>query len=224
VSLEILALGLISGLRPATSQAGVVALLKAPEPRRTLLFFTVAGFTASVVIGALVLLLFHGARVTVGASTFAALFDLLAGVAALILAALYRRGSVTLRRSHPRAVSSTGATARFGRRLRNPSVWTAAAAGLATHLPGLVYFVALNAIAAEQHGVLTAVAQLAIYNALWFALPLAALSLAILRPGSAPVYLERATEWGRRHERRLVFAVLVALGGYLVTRGAIHLL
>ena len=44
MSLEVLVLGLISGLRPATSQAAVVALLKTPDPRRTLLFFMVAGF------------------------------------------------------------------------------------------------------------------------------------------------------------------------------------
>ena len=44
MSLQVLALGVISGLRPATSQAAVVALLRTPDPRRALLFFVVAGF------------------------------------------------------------------------------------------------------------------------------------------------------------------------------------
>ena len=79
MSLEVLALGVISGLRPATSQAAVVALLRTPDPRRTLLFFVVAGFTMSMAIGLLCVLAFHGARVNLGGSTFTAVFDLVAG-------------------------------------------------------------------------------------------------------------------------------------------------
>src|SRR5215218_7017057 len=54
MSFEALVLGLFSGLRPGTSLAAVLVLLKAPEPRRPLLFFTVAGFAFSWVIGVLV--------------------------------------------------------------------------------------------------------------------------------------------------------------------------
>ena len=45
---------------------------------------------------------------------------------------------------------------------------------------------------------MSAVVQVAIYNVLWFAVPIAALALAILRPGRAPEYLERATALGAR--------------------------
>ena len=223
MSLETLVLGVISGLRPATSQAAVVALLKTPDPRRTLLFFTVAGFTASTAIGLLLVLAFHGARVGLGGSTFTAVFYLVAGVMALAFAVGYRRGLVSVPRRERRAAPSTGAAARLARTLRSPSVATAALAGVATHIPGLVYLVALNGIAADDPGPASAAVQVAIYNALWFAIPLAALTLATMRPGRAPDYLDRGTSWARSHEQGLVFATFALLGAYLTVKGAVQL-
>jgi len=223
MSLETLALGLISGLRPATSHAAVVALLRTPDPRRTLLFFLVAGFATSMAIGLVLVLVLHGARVNLGGSTFTALFDLVAGVAALAFAIGYRQGRISVRRPQRRAMPPTGAAARLAQRLKNPSVVTAGVAGVVTHIPGLIYLVALNAIAAGDPRPGSAAVQVAAYNALWFAVPLAALALAILRPGRAPEYLERATGWGRRHEQTLVPATLAVLGGYLTIKGVVRL-
>jgi hypothetical protein len=224
MGLEVLALGMISGLRPATSQAAVVALLKTADPRRTLLFFLVAGLAVSMAIGLLCVLAFHGARVNLGGSTFTAVFDLVAGASALAFAVGYRQGRVSVRRREPRAARSTGDSARLARTLRSPSVATAAVAGVATHIPGLIYLVALNAIAAGEPPPASAAAQVAIYNALWFAIPIAALALAILRPGRAPEYLDRATSWGRAHEQGLVFATFALLGAYLTIKGAVRIL
>ena len=226
MSLEIFVLGVISALRPATSQAALVALLKTPDPRRALLFFLVAGFAASMLIGLVLVLVLHGARVNLGGSTFTALFDLVAGVAAIAYATASRQGRLSMPRlapREPRAARPARTTARLAERLRNPSVLTAAVAGVATHVPGLIYLVALNAIAAEEPGAELATVQVGIYNALWFALPVAALALAILRPGRAPEYLEHATAWGRRHEQGLAFTVLILLGAYLVIKGAVRL-
>jgi hypothetical protein len=223
MSLEVLALGVISGLRPATSQAAVVALLRTPDPRRTLLFFVVAGFTTSTAIGLLCVLAFHGARVSLGGSTFTAVFDLVAGVSAIALAIGYRQGRVSVPRREPRGDRSTGATARLARRLRDPSVATAAVAGVATHVPGLIYLVALNAIAADTPPAGKAAVEVAIYNLLWFVVPLVALALAILRPGRAADYLDRATLWGRQHEQGVVSATFALLGTYLTIKGAVQL-
>jgi hypothetical protein len=223
MSFEVLALGVISGLRPATSQAAVVALLRTPDPRRTLLFFVAAGFTMSLAVGLLCVLALHGARVNLGGSTFTAVFNLVAGVSAIAFAFGYRQGRISLRRREPRAAQSTGATARLARRLRHPSVATAAAAGAATHIPGLIYLVALNAIAADAPPPASAAIEVAIYNVLWFAVPLAALALAILRPGRAAGYLDRATTWGRRHEQGLVFSIFALLGAYFTIKGAVQL-
>jgi predicted permease len=227
MSLETFALGMISGLRPATSQAAVVTLLKTSDPRRTLLFFLVAGFATSMLIGLVLVLALHGARVNLGGSTFTAVFDLVAGVAALAYAIGYRQGRVSVprrARREPRAARTSGTAARLAQRLRNPSVLTAAVAGVATHLPGFIYLVALNAIAAEEPDLVSATVQVGIYNALWFAVPLIALAVAVLRPGRAPEYLERATGWGRRHEQGVVFATLALLGAYLTIKGAVRLL
>ena len=226
MSIETFALGVVSGLRPATAQAAVIALLKTPDPRRTLVFFIVAGFTSSVAVGLVLVLAFHGARVNFGGSTFTALFDLVAGVAALAFAYGYHEGRVSVPGRMRRKRSdepSNGAGARIARRLQHPSVLEAAVAGVVTHIPGLIYVVVLNAIAAEQPGAVEAIIQVAVYNALWFMVPFAALALAILRPGRGPEYLERATSWGRQHEQGLVVVTLTLLGAYLTVKGAVRL-
>jgi hypothetical protein len=224
MTLQVIALGLISCLRPATSQAAVVALLRTPDPRRRLLFFVVAGFTVSMAIGLLCVLAFHGARVNLGGSTFTAVFDLVAGVAALAFALGYREGRVSVPRRGPRGDRPTPApAARLAQRLRDPSVATAAAAGVVTHIPGLIYLVALNGIAAGSPPAATAFVEVGLYNLLWFGVPLAALALAVLRPGRAAGYLDRATRWGRQHEQGIVTATFALLGVYLTIKGVVLL-
>ena len=181
------------------------------------------GLPVEHVVGLVLVLAFHGARVSLGGSTFTALVDLVAGVAALAFAIGYRRGRLSMPRRERRVRSANGAGARLAQRLRNPSVLEAAVAGVATHIPGLIYVVALNAIAAGEPATVSAAVQVAIYNALWFMVPIAALALAILRPGRAPEYLELATRWGRQHEQILVVVTLAGLGVYLTIKGLVRL-
>jgi hypothetical protein len=224
MSLEALVLGLFSGLRPGTSLAAVLALLKTRQPQRPLLFFIAGGFASSWVIGLLVVGVFHGADVAFGRSTFTAVLDVAFGAAALGFAAGLQRGWVQPRRRHNSSPSGTGTASRLGRRLRNPSAGVAAAAGVATHLPGLIYLVALNAIASERPGPVDAGVQVAVYDALWFSIPLASLVLVVVRPGAALIYLEAATAWARRHEHAVLVAGSLVLGGYLVIKGTASLL
>jgi hypothetical protein len=224
MNLEALVLGLFSGLRPATSLAAVLALLKTPQPRRPLLFFTAAGFASAWVIGLLVVGAFHGANVAVGGSTFTAVLDVAFGAAALGFAAGLQRGWVQPTRRRSSTPSATGTPSRFGRRLRNPSTGVVAAAGVATHLPGLIYLVALNAIASERPALVDAGLQVAIYDALWFLVPLASLVLVVVRPGAALAYLDAATAWVRRHEHAVLVAGSLVLGAYLVAKGTASLL
>ncbi len=218
MSIEALVLGLFSGLRPGTSLAAVLVLLKAPEPRRPLLFFTVAGFVSVWVVGVLVVAVFHGAELALGGSTVFAVLDVAFGAAALGYAAGLQRGWV-----RPPAHRPADAPPRF-RRLREPSGRVAAAAGVATHVPGLIYLVALNAIAAERPAPVHAALQVAIYDALWFLVPLIALALVVVRPGAALSSLEAATAWVRRHEHGVLFASSFLLGLYLLVKGAADLL
>ena len=66
----------------------------------------------------------------------------------------------------------------LGRQLADLSVPGAAVAGVLTHLPGLIYIAALNAITNSTSSIVNQIFQVAVYNAFWFALPATALVLA----------------------------------------------
>ena len=218
---DVLVLGVVSGIRPATSQAAVIALLRTPTAARSLLAFTVAGFVASVAVGLVVVVAFKGAGSAVGRSTFSAVFSLVAGVAAIGFAAGVQRGAMPKRRERPR----TGrATAAIAVRLREPSLATSAAAGVATHIPGLIYLAALNSIAAGRPGLTSAAFQVAAYNMLWFAVPLGAFFLAVRSPDTARMYLDRATAAARRNQERLLVLLFGVLGVYMCVKGLVELL
>jgi hypothetical protein len=220
VSIEALILGVVSAVRPATSQAAVFALLRSPAASRSLLAFTVAGYVVSVAIGFVVVVGFGGARKATDESTFTAIFHLMAGVAALGFAAGVQRGRVT----RPRPAPGRRRSPAISERLRNPSALTAAAAGVATHVPGLIYLVALDSVAADEPGAAGAFAQIVLYNALWFALPMAALVLAIRSPLTARLCLDRLTAFASNHQDRLLVLIFGALGIYLTIDGIVHLL
>jgi hypothetical protein len=223
MNLEALVLGLFSGLRPGTSLAATLALLEAPRPQRHLLFFIGAGFAWSWAIGLVVVGVFHGANVAVGGSTFTAVLDVALGAAALGFAAGLQQGWV--QPAHPRSSSPSAgaASSRFGRRLHNPSARVAAVAGIGTHLPGLIYLVALNAIASKRSAPVDVALQVAIYDALWFVVPLASLVLVVVRPGAALAHLDAATAWVRRHEHPILVSASLVLGVYLVAKGTASL-
>jgi Sap, sulfolipid-1-addressing protein len=223
VNLEALVLGLFSGLRPGTSLAAVLALLRTPQPERPLMFFITAGFIWSWVIGVLVVGVFHGADVALGGSTFTAVLDVAFGAAALGFGAGLQRGWVQPTRLRSSSPPGPGTASRLGRRLRDPTARVAAAAGVGTHLPGLIYLAALNAIASERPGPVGVGLRVALYDALWFLVPLASLVLVLVRPGAALIYLEAATAWVRRHEHAVLVAGSLVLGGYLVVKGTVSL-
>jgi hypothetical protein len=224
MSPEVLVLGLFSGIRPATSLAAVFALLKAPEPRRLLLVFCIAGLASTWLIGVLVVLVFHGANTTFGGSTFSAVLDVAFGSAALVAGTALLRGWTPPTPRRRSTAAGTGMADRIGQSLREPSARVAAGAGVATHVPGLVYLVALNAIAAGQPGRAAAATQVAVYDALWFLVPIASLVLVIVRPRAALTYLEAGTALVRRHDRAVLIGGLLLLGAYLAVKGTVKLL
>ena len=67
---------------------------------------------------------------------------------------------------------------------------TAALAGPATHIPGIFYLIALNLIVTHNAAIADKAVALVVYNAVWFAIPLAALAVCIVRPAAAPALLE----------------------------------
>jgi hypothetical protein len=219
VSLDVIVLALASAPRPA-GLAASYALLSAPHPRRVLVAYILAGFTFSVAVGVLVVAAFDGAGVEYGGTTAADVIELLAGVAALGFAAGVWSGRAQL----PSRGENSAAQAAVVRRLEHPSVGTAAVAGIATHLPGFFYLVALNAIVAERKGLVDDIVAVLIFNAIWFGAAIAAVVYFMLRPGAARRALLRVSSSARRHARGTTILVFAVVGGYLSVNGAAGLM
>jgi hypothetical protein len=218
VNLDVIVLALASAPRPA-GLAALYALLSASHPLRVLVAYVVAGFGFSVALGAVVVAVFQGADVEHGGGTVDSLIQLLAGVAALGYAA----GVGTGRTAPPSRDETAGEPSAMIRRLRRPSVTTAAVAGVATHLPGLFYLVALNEIVGEGNGLAASVLQVLLFNVIWFSAAIVAVVIFLLRPGAARKALARLSGWARRHARGTTVVVFAVAGTYLTVRGAVNL-
>lgn len=219
MSLDVIVLALASAPRPA-GIAALYALLSASHPRRVLLSYVIAGLTFSVAIGVLVVGIFKGAGIHYRGTGLSSAVDLLGGVAALGFAVGVGTGLTQPQVRDERGPEASGVV----RRLRNPSVTTASIAGVATHLPGLFYLLALNAIVAEDPTFVGGVFQVLVFNAIWFGAAIALVVIFLLRPGAARRVLSRLNAWVRRHTRVTLVLVFFAAGLYLTIKGAKGLL
>ena len=112
----------------------------------------------------------------------------------------------------------------MSRALRDPTLAVAAGAGVATHLPGLLYLLGLNAISDAGPGLALGTVNVLIFDAIWFAIPIAALAVALRHPAAARVALDRGSAWARRHERQLATVVFAVVGVAFALKGAVALL
>jgi hypothetical protein len=218
VSIEIIILALASALRP-TSLAAAYALL-ATRQHRLLVAFVLAGFPFSTVIGIIVVAAINGAQLRHGTSTFDAIVNLIAGVAALGFAAGLAQGRV----QRSPGQKQPGTESAISRRLRDPSLKVAAGAGIATHMPGLFYLVALNQISAKPPGLAEAIFDVLIFNAIWWSVPIACLVLSMVRPDETRNALAGVSVWARGRQRVIITALFAGVGVYLTVRGAASLL
>jgi hypothetical protein len=215
VSLDALALALICAVRP-TALASVYALLSSPRPPRLLASYTVAGLISSAVAGAVVVLIFHGIQPEFGSSTVSAAIQLAGGSAALGLAGGIATGWIRsgTRESAPKRGS------RVAEKLRNPTLRVAAAAGVATHLPGLLYLLGLNEIARGNPTLVEGLLGVLTFDAIWLTIPACALVVSIRRPEAARATLGRTSAWMLSHERAILIVVFSVVGAYFTIRGA----
>ena len=214
MNIDVVVLALASAPRPA-GIAALYALLSAPHARRVLVAYVVAGVAFSVALGVLVVAIFHGAGIDYRGTEAYSVIELVAGVAALGYAAGVGSG----RRQPPaRGEGATNGSA-ITRRLRSPTTTTASLAGIATHLPGLFYLVALNAIVAERPGLVSAIVQVLLFNAIWFGAAIASVVIFLVRPGAARRALARVNGWARCHACGVTVLVFAAAGSYLAVRG-----
>jgi hypothetical protein len=205
-------------IRP-TSAAAVFAMLSTPRPQRLLVAYLVVGLGFSLAIGTLVVVLLGGLQSTRASSAVRPLLDLVLGTCALGCAVSAWIG--WLPRSRPRGSAEPDSWLR--RRLTDMSPSGAATAGVLTHLPGLVYLAALNAIAASARGTANGVLQVVVYNGIWFSVAIGALVLSVYRPTVSREFLERVISWTREHQRGITVAFFAALGGYLAAVGVLGL-
>jgi hypothetical protein len=214
VSLDVIVLALASAPRPA-GLAALYALISASHPRRVLIAYVVAGFAFSVAFGVLVVAAFDGAGIEYGHTAAADAIELLAGVAALGFAVGVWSGRAQL----PSHGDKPAAESAMLRRLAHPSVGTAAAAGIATHLPGFFYLVALNAIIARRRGLVDDVLEVLAFNVIWFGAAFATVVYFMVRPGAARRALLAVTSRMRGHARGTTIGVFAVVGAYLSLTG-----
>lgn len=214
---EAFALALTTVVRP-TSAAAVVAMLATARPRRLLVAYIVAGLAFSLGVGTVVVVLVQGLGPSTGTSG-RPMFDIVLGAMALAYAAAGTFGWLPARR-----VGRAPGSGWMRRRLEHLSPPVAAAAGVVTHLPGLVYLAALNAIVDDTAHAVDGVVQVVLYNVIWFSLPIVALVLSKYRPVESRQCLEDVGAWIRRHQRVLTVVFLGGLGIYLVVIGVLGLL
>jgi hypothetical protein len=219
VSAEALLLAVSTVIRP-TSAAAVVAMLATPRPQRLLAAYVLVGMVWSLIVGTLVVVLLAGIGSATESSAERPVLDTVLGVAALGYAVAAWTGVLP----RHRAGGPPSRTAGMRRRLHNLSPSGAALAGVLTHLPGLVYLAALNAIASSATGTLDSLVQVVIYNAIWFSVAITALVVSVHRPRVSRDLLERITVWAREHQRVLIVVFCGVLGTYLVTSGVVGLL
>ncbi len=146
--------------------------------------------------------------------------NLVAGVAAIGFSVGVAYGRGVQRRPREQAEPAQSA---LSRRLRNPSLGVAAGAGVATHLPGLLYLVSLNQISAEGPAWEAAIFDVTVFNAIWWSLPIASLVFFLMRPAATRDGLAAIDRWTRSHERLILAVLFGAVGAYLTVRGAVNL-
>jgi hypothetical protein len=215
---DVIILASASAIRPSTSLAAVYALLASARPRPLLLAFVLTGVAASTAIGIVVVSVLHGIPLP-GDSERSEIVDVAAGAATMGFAVGAWSGQVRLMGRRGEADEPS----RWARMLQRPSLKLAAAGGVATHLPGLFYLVALNSIAAGDPTFDAAVFEVLVYNAIWFSTPVAALFLADRHATATQARITELNAWVRRHQQALLVAVFAGVGTYLLAKGVIGL-
>ena len=216
-------LAVASVIRPL-SVAAVYAMLSVARPTRLLTAYVVAGVVFSAGIGIVLVIL-------LGVSTGPQAPDELRAVIPFILGAVslsYATGLLSgwVQAPVPDRTGTTpgpDSSSWLGRQLADLSPRRAALAGVLTHKPGLFYLAALSAITNSTSSNANRILQVVLYNAIWFAMPLAALAIAERRPVELQDFLRRTTEWVWCRQREIMITAFGTLGAYLIVRGVIEL-
>jgi len=223
VSVEALLLALASVIRPL-SVAAVYAMLSAARPTRLLTTYVAAGFVFSAGIGIVLVTLLGISAGPQAPDEVRAIIPFILGAVSLSYAAGLLSGWVQAPvPDRTGATPGPDASSWLGRELADLSPRPAALVGVLTHKPGLFYLAALSAITNSTSSNANRVLQVVLYNAIWFAMPIAALALAKRRPVELQDFLRRATAWVWRRQREIMITAFGILGVYLIVKGVVEL-
>lgn len=212
---EAIVLGLVCAVRP-TAAAAIYALLCSRRPRWSLLVFLVAGFAFSATVGIAVVALLHGSVGLERTSTRSNIIDVALGAAGLGFAAGIGTGRFSWQ---PRDAADTPPSP-WVARLQAPTLGMLVVAGIATHLPGILYLAALSVILGGDPSLGQAIIQVLIFNALWYSTGIAALAAFIIRPAATRGVVDAIRSWLAGHERGVLVVVFGGFGAYFVASGA----
>ena len=217
MSPESILLAIVNALRP-TGVAAVYALLSTRRPRRLLVAYIAAGFAWSFAVGILVVVALKGVKVETGSSTTNSVLSLARGPPPPGSRQASPQGGSTplppdLQREIQGVPSASGphSCGRCGRGRCDSSAGPPLPAGAERHL-------------GARPGLAIGTVNVLIFDAIWFAIPIAALAVALRHPAAARVALDRGSAWARRHERQLGTVVLAVVGVAFALKGAVALL
>lgn len=209
-------LALASTIRPTSLAAVYVLLARGRSPSRLLAAYLVAGLAFTISFGVVVIAAFGGLHLQAGSDQTKGIAEIAAGVLAVAFGLAVLTGHVGRRRPEdaPRPPS------RIEQILRGDiSTRTAALAGPATHIPGLFYLLALDLIVASQRHLTRGIADLLLYNALWFAPAIATFALCVVNPLYARRTVAAVQAWTGAHSRQIILTVALAGGTALIVAG-----
>jgi Sap-like sulfolipid-1-addressing protein len=103
------------------------------------------------------------------------------------------------------------------------TVPVAALAGPLTHNPGLFYLIALNVIVAHNPWLPDGLGAVLIYDVVWFAMPIAALAMCIVKPDAARAVVASTHRWTGKHAHSLIVVTSFVVGVALIVRGVLAL-
>jgi hypothetical protein len=214
--IELSVLALATAIRP-TSLAALYALLSSTLPRRLMTVYVLAGLAFTITFGVLVIWAFHGIDIRAGSNKTKGVAQVAGGILSLGFCLLVLSGRVGGRRSG----DAPAAPGRWSGLLdRHLTIRSAIVAGPATHIPGVFYLIALNLIVSSQRHAVESFVGVLVYNAVWFALPIGALAICIVKPVAAQAAVREIQTWTTRHARPIMVGVSFAVGAALVIHGA----
>ncbi len=231
---DLLPLALLSAITSPTAIAAVLVILTRPRAFTLLAAYVIGSIAASMAVGLLIITLLNAAGTfTPKARTANPVLDITMGVFILLSTAyLVSQKSEKVRRKaaekraerKARKAAQDKPPSRTSRMLSQGSVSAVAALGVAMHMPGLLYLVALADMSHENLGFVTAVLVLLVFNLIMLLpIELPLISYAF-KPDWTKATLKRIDDYAHTHDRKLLIGGAVIAGGYLIVNGLFNLL